>query len=385
MFRLTGALQRYDWGSTTAIQQFANLGVVGEPLAEIWYGAHPSAPSTTGEGHPLDRVIAAEPARILGPDVAARFDDRLPYLVKLIAPGRAVSAQVHPSAARAAEGFRSERDLDAGPRRFVDPSHKPELIYALTPFDGLVGLRPVDEMIRVLEPFRLQLTDRAADAAQQPDGAREAVRVLAQASGSEVEALVQRALALAEGVPDSAVRTVLELYGQYPGDAGVAVSLVLQRVLLQPGASVLVPSGVPHAYMSGLAIEVMANSDNVFRLGLTSKKVDLEESLVNLITDPAVVQRPHVADGDAGPAEFRLEIPSLATDAELTIDGDGPKVVLVATGRCTVTGRDRSLDLRPGQAAFLAHAEPVALAGAGTVAVISVPPVPADRRTVAAR
>lgn len=390
MYVLTGALQRYDWGSTTAIHGFAQLGEAGEPLAEVWYGAHPSAPSTVERGVRLDQVIHDEAERILGAEVASRFDGRLPYLVKLIAPGRAVSVQVHPSAERAAAGYRAEQDArsraavsDAA--KFVDPNHKPELIYALTPFDGLVGLRPVADAIRELDRFGLPVTERASRALR--DGPREAVRTLANADAHDVAELVRRARVLeaeaeaegrvgasgASGARPSAARTLLDLHEQYPGDPGVAVSIVLHRRLLQPGESVLVPSGVPHAYLSGLAVEVMANSDNVFRLGLTSKRIDVDEAVANLITDPAVVQRPH-ANGASGTAEFQVEVRPLAAGVPESVDGPGPRIVVVAGGRCAIRGTGRSVDLAQGQAVLVGHEEQgISVTGSGHVVIVSVP------------
>ncbi|MEM1416196.1 MAG: mannose-6-phosphate isomerase, class I, partial [Myxococcota bacterium] len=148
LLRLTPALKRYAWGDARALPEILGLPADGSPLAEAWYGAHPQGPATA-EGEPLDARIAAAPEALLGTEVAARFGG-LPYLLKLLAAARPLSIQVHPDPAQAAEGFAREDAAgvprDAAHRCYRDPHAKPELIVALTPFDALVGFRPLAEV-----------------------------------------------------------------------------------------------------------------------------------------------------------------------------------------------------------------------------------------------
>ncbi|WP_431779582.1 mannose-6-phosphate isomerase, class I [Microbacterium aurantiacum] len=371
MHRLQPSLKDYAWGSRSAIQEFTGISTTGGPLAEIWYGAHPSGPSRLDDGRTLEQMIRADGPEVLGKDVYERFGGVLPYLVKLIAPGQAVSLQVHPHSDRARAGYDAQLQSPSHEHLFVDPRHKPEQILALTPFEGLVGLRPVDEAREVLGLFRHPLTHSALAALDGGD-IRRALALLAGGSASDVTALVALARPLAaEHVAPA--KTILELAGQYPGDAGVAVSLLLRRVRLEPGDSVMVASGVPHAYMSGLALEVMANSDNVFRLGLTAKRVDVAESIANTLTDPAAVSRPHGSTDAVGPDEFHVAIHDLRT-GDVVIPDAGPRILVGLDGETTIDDAAGRAQLGPGAAAFLPHGDrATAVAGVGRLAVVSVP------------
>lgn len=376
MFVLTPAHQAYAWGSTESIQHFAGYGALGEPLAEIWFGAHPAGRATLPDGRDLSDYIAEDPVRALGERVAADFDGQLPFLVKLLAPGQAVSLQVHPSAARAAEAFAAEAKTRPAEPKFVDANHKPEMIFALTDFQGLVGLRPRDEAVAVLAALstRLAKTARQALERRDNDAVREAVRILAGASADDVAQAVEAAKSMADAgdAAADAAATLLELEGQYPADAGALVSLMLRRVRLVAGDSVMVHSGVPHAYMSGLALEVMANSDNVFRLGLTQKRVDVDESIRNLITQPALIQRPHDSAASIDVREFRIEVHEGSTLPE-RVPASGPKIVIAVDGGGEVSLESETLQLGQGQAAFVRDGQAPELRGTGTIAVVSVP------------
>lgn len=373
MFALVPAQHPYAWGSTRAIQEYAGVGEAAQPLAEIWFGSHPAGSSTLLDGRTLSALIAEHPTHALGTAVAERFNGELPFLVKLLAPGQAVSLQVHPSASRAAEGFAADAVAPAADRRFVDANHKPELIFALTDFEGLVGLRSAEDAARALAPFGLERTQSALEALK-PGGEpalRRAVEILATASSESVAAAVVVAKRLAAEGSESAA-TLLELEQQYPGDAGALVSVMLERVRLAPGESVMVHSGVPHAYLSGLALEVMANSDNVFRLGLTAKRVDVDESIANLITRPAVLSRPHTASATAGVQEFRVDLFE-HTDDGSQVPAFGPKILIALSDRCELRSGDERLALRRGAGAFIRDGEAPMAHGDGSFAVISVP------------
>ncbi|SFS00027.1 mannose-6-phosphate isomerase, type 1 [Agrococcus baldri] len=375
MFALVPAQQPYAWGSTRAIQEYAGVGVPGHPLAEIWFGSHPAGSSTLADGRTLAALIAEDPTRALGAAVAERFDSELPYLVKLLAPGRAVSLQVHPSAARAAQGFAADAAAPASDRRFVDGNHKPEMIFALTQFEGLVGLRSAEDIARTLAPFGLARTQAALEALDPGDepALRKAVEILATAPAESVAEAVAAATRLAADGSESA-GTLLELEQQYPGDAGALVSLMLERVRLAPGESVMVHSGVPHAYLSGLALEVMANSDNVFRLGLTPKRVDVGESIANLITRPAYLSRPHSASASAGVEEFRVDLhEGEGGDKGSQVPAFGPKILIALADQCELVSGDERLELHRGAGAFILDGETPIVHGSGSFAVISVP------------
>ncbi|MFS0853961.1 mannose-6-phosphate isomerase, class I [Microbacterium sp. 179-I 3D4 NHS] len=370
MRRLDGHVKNYDWGSPTAIPQFAGWAADGVPVAEVWFGAHPSGPSLLDGGGTLAGLLAAEPD-LLGPAVRERFGE-LPFLLKLLAPGRAVSLQVHPHIDRAREQFSAP---DAA-STFVDANHKPEMILAVSPFDGLVGLRPFDEALRVLRSVGHPSLDRAADEAERGGDLRRALRELAAASEEQVRASLE--MLRDRGAEHPAFATAIQLAEQHPNDAGALVSLLLERVSLRPGDAVFVDSGVPHAYISGLAVEIMANSDNVFRLGLTSKTVDVEESLRNLITEPARIIRAAPASTtqtlETDAAEFRLTV-HRGHGLRVRSNEPGPRIVLGAGGFVALRRgeEDRRLVLSAGEAVFLGHGEHAELLVDGQAVVGAVP------------
>ncbi|MEU3570630.1 mannose-6-phosphate isomerase, class I, partial [Kitasatospora sp. NPDC036755] len=155
---LRNPVRRYAWGSPTAIPALTGTAPDGTPQAELWLGAHPSAPSLLlGDGapRPLDELIDADPDGLLGADTVRRFGPALPFLLKVLAADRALSLQVHPTRAQAEAGYAAEqaRGLapDAPERVFKDRGHKPELLCALGDFEALCGFRPAAATARLLD------------------------------------------------------------------------------------------------------------------------------------------------------------------------------------------------------------------------------------------
>jgi mannose-6-phosphate isomerase len=398
VFRTVNATREYAWGSPTRIPELLGEAPTGRPAAELWMGAHPSAPSTalTDEGPvPLDRLLAADPAELLGADVLARFGPHLPYLLKVIAAEKPLSLQVHPSLDGARAGY--EREEAAGlalndpTRNYKDPNHKPELVYALTPFRAMCGFRAprrAAELLADLDaPLALALdADLRADPTYR--GIRAAFRRLLEPSGrpsaSDVEEVVEACRRrLADGSPSPrADRTVVLLAEQYPGDPGVVTSLLLNPVTLQPGEAMFIPAGGVHAYLSGLAVEVMASSDNVLRAGLTSKHIDIPELLANVdyVAAPPIRIAPEVFHGAtkvfyAPVDDFELSITTLVDDRVHPLPGRGPRMLLCLDGEVTVTTSDDGrLTLPRGASAFVPAGDGVLTArGAGTLVQADVP------------
>jgi mannose-6-phosphate isomerase len=344
----------YAWGSRYAIAELQGRPAPSPgPEAELWMGAHPSAPSgLERDGHctTLDAVIAADPGRELGPRCVARFGARLPFLLKVLSAERALSIQVHPSRAQAEAGYRAENDrgLRAGDpaRNYADDWPKPELLYALTPFEVMAGLRPPSDAAGILRALAVdQLRPLVA---WLEDAATE--QVLGDVFGSvvdwpapgraglvsEVMAACAR-LAAAGGRYATACAAVAREAADHPGDVGLVALLLMRHTVLQPGQAVFMPAGGLHAYLSGTGVEVMANSDNVVRAGLTSKHIDVPELLKLL--DPAVTVPVLVpvslADGvswfDTPAPEFRLHLGDLTGHA-VTLPGVGPRIILCTRG-----------------------------------------------------
>ncbi|WP_028268075.1 mannose-6-phosphate isomerase, class I [Arthrobacter sp. MA-N2] len=395
MYRLTGSRRSYDWGSETSMFEFLGGDPDGAPFAELWLGAHPTGPSmahTSTGAAGLDKVIESDPITHLGHQVQAEFG-RLPYLLKLLAPARPLSMQVHPTPEMAQAGFHEEETrgvpvTDPG-RNFKDEYHKPEMVYALTRFEGLVGFRTKDQVHSLLSRLGGPVTaalDAVASAAAEA-GLRNGLRQLLQLSTEDLDHVVAacRHLAATSSDPEErrAYGTVDELARVYPGDVGAVVSLLLNRVLLEPGQLVFLGDGIPHAYLSGFGLELMANSDNVLRLGLTSKHLDsnaMIDALDFTSTGYDVESAPNgaVTHVFAPPVpEFSLSIshPERA-DGPHTLPGDGPRVLICVEGtiQATTDGEPQGLRLNRGESIFVPAADgPLTVKGSGTVAQAFVP------------
>ena len=400
MYRLTTAIQNYAWGSPTAIPELLGTEATGEPFAEAWYGAHASAPShcATEDGLPgraMTEVIAADAVGVLGADVEARFGGGLPYLLKVIAAETPLSLQVHPHLARAREGFAEEEaagiPLDAPHRNYRDRNHKPELVYALTRFEALCGFRAPRRAAELLDGLDAPLTKQLrTELASQPTAAGiEAVfthllRPETRPSAAEVaEVAAACAARLTEGSPSPrADRTVVRLQESHPGDPGVVTSLLLNPVTLHPGDALFVPAGGVHAYLHGLAVEIMASSDNVLRAGLTPKHVDVDELLRNVdyVAAPPIRIAPERFHGAtrvyyAPVDDFELSVTRVDDDDVHPLPGRGPRVLLCLDGQVRVeSASGAGLDLVRGQAAFVPASDgALSVHGRGTVVQADVP------------
>ena len=390
---LGNTVQPYAWGSRTAIAE-----LLGEPMpsagpqAELWMGAHPSAPSVLtrdGVTSTLTAAIAANPGIELGGRVAARFGGRLPFLLKVLAADQALSVQLHPTREQAEAGFAREEALgvprDARERVYVDDWPKPEILCALTPFEVLAGLRPAEEAAEAIEGLGLpELKELVAGlrANPTPRGVADALTTLLSWPEATRGQLAERAVEAAtidagKGGPFAAsYDAIVRMNADHPGDIGLVCSLLMNHRVVEPGQALFMDAGGIHAYIRGVGIELMANSDNVIRAGLTPKHIDIPELVRVLdpeVTVPVLTARqvaPGVEVFDTPVPEFRLSRLTLADGAALTVPGDGgPRVLLCLKGEASVscgTEPDGHFVLVRGQSCFLSAADAnVLLTGAG--------------------
>ncbi|MDI9899679.1 mannose-6-phosphate isomerase, class I [Rhodococcus sp. IEGM 1409] len=390
MRELEGALRSYAWGSRTAIAELRGLATPSNhPEAELWLGAHPGDPArviTESGSESLLEVLHREPERELGRENLEAFGERLPFLLKLLAAEEPLSLQAHPSAVQADEGFRRENALgvpmESPIRNYKDGSHKPELVVALSRFEALAGFREPTRTVKLLRALAVdELEPYIGLLEGQPDS--DGLRALfttwitlpSTALGTLLPAVLAGCITYvshhdAEFVTE--IRTALELSEAYPGDAGVLAALLLNRVTLEPGQGLFLAAGNLHAYLHGLAVEIMANSDNVLRGGLTPKHVDVPELLRVLdfvgadieVLDPA--QSSGSGQSGSGRYEYatpapefrltRLEFDSNSTD--LVVDSSGPRILICTGGAVTATCGADTLDLDRGRAAWIAADEP---------------------------
>ncbi|MGW3148657.1 mannose-6-phosphate isomerase, class I [Streptomyces sp. NPDC001177] len=376
MDRLDNTIRPYAWGSTTAVPKLLGVEPTGEPQAEMWMGAHPGAPSRTARGT-LVEIIDADPEKELGPRAVAKFGPHLPFLLKILAAGAPLSLQVHPNLEQAKEGYADEErrgvPVDAPHRNYKDANHKPELICALTEFDGLCGFRDPLRAAELIDGLGVDSLKPYVDllhAHPEEAALREVLTAILTADPEEMAHTVDETTAACSRLGGD-YAPYADLAHHYPGDAGVIAAMLLNHVRLQPGEALFLGAGIPHAYLSGLGVEIMANSDNVLRCGLTPKHVDVPELLriVRFESRDAGVLRPEAApDGEevyeTPIDEFRLSryvLPEGGTAHDLTLPT--PQILLCTAGSVRVGEHE----LGPGQSVFVPAGEEAEASGTGTV------------------
>lgn len=378
---LTPAVQRFDWGAPDGLPQLLGIAADGGPYAEAWWGAHPLVPSDTDQGT-LDAVIGRDPEGTLGPDVAREFG-RLPYLLKVLSIARPLSIQVHPTAQVAQEGFAAEQACGPasgdGSRTFTDAFHKPELLLAMTHMEVLAGFRPVVDLDRdlasLVSPGAAALREALAAgglaayvAAALDDGHLDAVAELASPSPSPDASSASSASGSV-----GAARRAAQLH---PRDLGVLVALAMNHISLAPGESVFTPAGIVHCYLGGMGLEIMANSDNVVRAGLTSKPINTGLLRQIALLEHTPPTRPDIVD-DGAVRTFRTEAHEFLLDV---VEGGvasappGPRIVLAIGSDCDITTDAERSTVPQGHAVFVpASAGLATVTSQGMTAIASVP------------
>jgi mannose-6-phosphate isomerase len=385
--RLRNTIRDYAWGSRTAIPELTGVEPDGSPQAELWMGAHESAPSVLPSGESLYDLVSARPAEVLGAETAEEFQGRFPFLAKVLAAEQPLSIQAHPSREQAIDGYARDEAAgiprDAADRNYKDAWPKPEILIALGRFDALVGFRPLAATVDLLEALDAdgfgELTDLLRNG-KLPDAFthfmssdRDSIRPLVAELGEACRRYDGDAFALE-------VETLDRLCQEFPDDPGVLAAMLLNRVRLERFQAVYLPAGNVHAYLHGTGFEVMANSDNVLRGGLTRKHVDVDElvSVVDFepLASPVLDARPlsaGITAYETGCEYFAVRRVDLTGDS-LEVPAEGPRIVACVDGAAEVgaVGTEDTVSLVAGQSAFVAGTEgPCSLRGSGTAFVVS--------------
>ena len=383
---MEGVVQPYAWGSKTFIPELLGTEPTDEPQAELWLGAHPSAAAKL-DGRPIDQLIDADPEGVLGAASVQEFGPRLSFLLKVLAASEPLSLQAHPSRAQAEEGYAREEEAgvprDAKDRLFKDDWPKPELLCALIESEALCGFRaPARTHALVSQLGAAQVTELFAPLADEsvPETERLEHAFTTIMRLEDPKSYVSELRAAADSLDPSAdadvavlADTVQRLSDSYPTDPGVLAALLMNRVKLQPGQAIFLDAGNLHAYIYGAGIEIMANSDNVLRGGLTSKHVDVEE-LVQVLdfrpigdepiepepVSPGVVRYPAPATEFA---LWRLAPSGASVDVPATESG---RALVVVDGSVTLTSDGSDVTFERGQAAFLEAGTAATVSGTGT-------------------
>jgi len=375
IYKLENIIQKYHWGSKDFIPKLLNVEADGNPKAELWMGAHPKAPSNlfyNGKKTTLLNIIEYIPDKTLGPEISNRYNSQLPFLFKILSSARPLSIQSHPDLNQAKIGFRKENELEipitAYNRNYKDSNHKPELMCALTSFEAMCGFQPIEniadrmnhlnltDLVPITEKFISIQTERAF---------KQMFFFIMSMSKNEKKDMVAKVVnTVRKTKPRSKDEALIfnwieKLSQIYPGDIGVISPLYLNVVKLQPGQALYLEPGTLHAYLQGSGIELMANSDNVLRGGLTSKNVDVVELMkvlkfehkkTKIILPHKISESESVYETSA--SEFQLSAINLKN--EFCVENvKGPEIILCTEGEAIIN----DTQLKKGESVFISFSE----------------------------
>ena len=371
VYPLRGVVQHYPWGGNSFIPRLLNIeNIDGKPFAEYWLGAHPNHPSKIeNPASDLSQLIGNQSVNILGETVAKKFSS-LPYLFKVLDVRKMLSIQVHPDKASAERGFEDENKkaipLHAPHRNYKDDNHKPEMMVALSDFWLLHGFKTEEALEQILNAVPEFIFLKETFLSQGYKGLYEKLMFLPQEEvNALLQPLVKRIVPLyASNRLDKssedfwAARAVADFCKDDNYDRGIFSIYFFNLVHLKKGEGIYQGAGLPHAYLEGQNIELMANSDNVLRAGLTDKFIDVPELIKHVRFEPTI---PKILEQDAQShrifytpaAEFELHQFELHADQEENIETSAPLIVLVMQGSLQLRVLDERIELKKGDAALV--------------------------------
>lgn len=386
MLKMINKVQHYDWGSKTALTKLYGISNPNNlPMAELWMGAHPKASSDvivpeSNQVISLETLISSDPDKYLGKNIAQHYG-RLPYLFKVLCAAQPLSVQVHPNKTYAEVGFAKENaagiSLDSPIRNYKDDNHKPELIYALTPFKAMNAFRPLSEIAQLLDFVSAAHPD--IQLFVQSPSEEKLARLFAQIlnlAGEQKElalGVLKAALNSRQGEPWNSIKQMVSLY---PEDNGLFSPLLLNVVELQPGEAMFLYARTPHAYLEGVGLEVMANSDNVLRAGLTNKHIDITELIANIDFKPTkaddLLSIPekygNIWKYNIPVEDFSFNIYSI-NDSGITVDNNTASVLFCIEGELVLSSGNEVISIGSGESIFLpAYEESISIKGNGKLA-----------------
>ncbi|WP_413699503.1 mannose-6-phosphate isomerase, class I [Psychromonas sp. KJ10-10] len=375
IFKLDNVIQDYPWGSKTALLELFGIANPNDQFqAEIWMGAHPNGCSkVANSGELLSDVINNDPSAVLGQYTHQRFGN-LPYLFKVLSAQKPLSIQVHPRLSRAQEGFARENALGipvtASNRNYRDANHKPELVYALTFYKAMNGFRPIEEVISLFKQANINtLTDELSELIKVPNA--DSLEAFFTAVMNLDGQRKQKALDELQISCQSRVKTALareafalscEFRNEYADDIGLFAPLMLNVVELAPGEAMFLHAETPHAYIKGTGLEIMGNSDNVLRAGLTPKYIDVAELIANTRFDsiqPEDIKLAPVSMGN----KLGYPIPVDDFAFEIITSNENKKqqfvrsaeILFCIEGEASISSNNETIVLKPGESLFVAN------------------------------
>ncbi|MBM7036933.1 mannose-6-phosphate isomerase, class I [Vibrio ulleungensis] len=389
LFKLDNVIQNYAWGSIDSIQTlFGIANPNNQPQAEIWMGAHPNGCSKLSEsGELLSHLIDDNKTEVLGEYTAARFGE-LPFLFKVLAAQTPLSIQVHPNKQNSELGFERENAqgiaLNASNRNYKDPNHKPELVYALTFYKAMNGFRPIDDIIALFEENQIPSLASALSTLKthaDSNALKAFFTTIMSLEGEGKNRALEELYAAFEkpaktAMGREAMQYSMDFKKHYPGDIGLFAPFMLNTVELAPGEAMFLFAETPHAYVQGTGLEIMANSDNVLRAGLTPKHIDVKELIDNTIFEPInpedIRLQPVLKEGKKSypiPVDdFGFDILSATQESKAQYMRSA-EILFCVDGEVTITAGDKSIILTAGESVFISnHLGKYHYKGNGTVA-----------------
>ncbi|MTB65831.1 mannose-6-phosphate isomerase [Providencia sp. wls1943] len=386
MLKMINQIQHYDWGSKTALNElYGYPNPDNLPMAELWMGAHPKASSEiisplTHQKISLNAFINENPEKILSKHIAEHFG-RLPYLFKVLCAAQPLSVQVHPNKHDAEIGFAKENaqgiPLDSPIRNYKDDNHKPELIYALTSFKAMNAFRPIDEIVELFS-FIAAAHPEIQLFIQTPSEER-LKKLFAQIlnlTGEQKDlaiGVLKAALNSKQGEPWNSIKQMVNLY---PDDNGLFTPLMLNIVELQPGDAMFLAARTPHAYLEGVGLEVMANSDNVLRAGLTSKHIDVQE-LVDNIDFKSIKAEDlfNIPEKSGNVWKYKIPVEDFSFNiysidcSGLSITNHVASILFCIEGKLVLRAGNQEINMNSGESVFLpAYEDNISIKGNGQLA-----------------
>jgi mannose-6-phosphate isomerase len=375
---LKNKIQHYAWGAKNEqafIPRLLGLDVEKDkPYAELWMGTHPKAPSVVigaDESVSLDKMIEFYPRQILGDRVSGLFNNKLPFLFKILSAGEALSIQAHPNLEQAAKLHRRD------PKNYPDDNHKPEIAIALDYLTALIGFRSYEEIIFALKKYPeiarfigKDICDEffgclTASPAERKKSLKKLFTELLARSADDINILketlrdLEKRIADQPQISDEREQLFLELRRQYGDDVGLFSLFLLDLVHLQSGQGAFLDAGIPHAYLKGNIVECMANSDNVVRAGLTSKFKDCQ-TLADILTfesGPVNILGPddnkEIFTYPSSSSEFELTRISLQEGSSLKQSCNSVQIMIIIEGLGKIIWGAEQIDLRAGDSILI--------------------------------
>ncbi|EHH0804278.1 mannose-6-phosphate isomerase, class I [Vibrio vulnificus] len=379
IFKLENVIQNYVWGSQTAITELFGIDNPEQvPQAEIWMGTHPNGCSKLAHtGMLLSDFIQSDPANVLGDYTVERFGD-LPFLFKVLSAEKPLSIQVHPSREKAIEGYQKENlqglQLTDSSRNYKDDNHKPELVYALTFYKAMNGFRTIEEIVSLFDQAKVEtLRVDLEKLILQPTstGLKAFFDVVMNLSAERKQrALAELLQAVDQPAKTAKAREAFELIKEfrqdYRDDIGLFSPLLLNIVELEPGEAMFLHAETPHAYVKGTGLEIMANSDNVLRAGLTPKHMDIAELIANtnfISTDrDKLILKPfNIENKTAYPIpveDFSFEIVNVET-TERRQYVRSAEILFCIEGNCAIRHGSDVVTIAAGESVFVCNSTKV--------------------------